>query len=260
MTITKVPGLIHAPLTLVGPDGDGVVLKGMSGNDIIHGGIGDQLLYGNAGDDILVANTGNSQLFGGSGNDLLIAGAGNQTIDGGSGIDTADFSHVSGFVSFDIGAHSAIASDPATGATTHTYSLIGIEKIIGSSDGNYFDTSEKAGLSFVGGNGNDLFHSEGGDQVYTGGGGHDTFEFQKLFAGPSLHAAEITDFTVGQDTIDMSDFLKGQGIKGAQYADVVHLHDTAQGTVVQGLIAGQFHDVALLDHVHTASLHDIGLG
>ena len=57
------------------------------GNDILHGGAGDDLLFGMGGSDALYGDAGNDVLFGGSGNDYLDGGAGADTIYGGTGND-----------------------------------------------------------------------------------------------------------------------------------------------------------------------------
>ena len=91
--------------TLYVNDKAATTFHGLGGNDIIVGGIANDLLYGDdgndtmygyEGDDILIGGTGNDnlsgdegddQLDGDSGNDVLYGGYGNDTLRGGSGDD-----------------------------------------------------------------------------------------------------------------------------------------------------------------------------
>ena len=59
-----------------------------SGNDILHGGEGDDLLLGGGGNDILNGGLGDDILYGGTGNDTLTGGKGDDILHGGTGSDT----------------------------------------------------------------------------------------------------------------------------------------------------------------------------
>ncbi len=246
---------------LYGDDGNDQI-KGNSGNDLIHGGAGNDDIAGGAGNDLLYGDGGNDTITGGSGNDTVVVGAGSQTLHGGSGFDTLDFSGLGGKVVVDLGEHE-VQTFNADGSLADTLSVVSFEKIVGSDAGTMFDISHKAGMVAIGGAGDDLFHVEGYDQTLTGGGGSDVYQFVRKFVaeGPMHGSAEhITDFRIGEDHFDMSDFLKGQGIKHAQYSDVVRTHESSdgKGTLVQALSHGQWHDVAMLEGVHNASLDDLG--
>ena len=68
----------------------------------------------------------------------------------------------------------------------------------------------------------------------------------------------VTDFHVGTDHLDLSDFLKGQvGIKHPSYDQVVHLVDNDAGTMLQVRAGGVFHDAVELVGVHNAALSDL---
>ena len=113
-----------------------------------------------------------------------------------------------------------------------------------------------------GGAGNDTFRGLGGADKFSGGAGSDTFIWLKKDMA-DLKMDHIADFEMGTDRLDLSDFLKGQGIKGAQYSDVVRIEDSADhsGAVIKALSGGNWVDVVQLDHVDAGSLtlHDLGL-
>lgn len=232
-------------------------LDGGSGNDTVLGGVGNDYLAAGAGNDSLDGGTGNDTLMGGSGNDMLMAGLGKQTFVGGSGNDTLDLSRLHGTTDNDPGNHTLTFTDAATG-TVYKDVLTSVETIIGTNEGNFFDGVEVRSMHFVGGTGADHFHSEGGGDTYTGGGGADVFDWMKKYEVKAAHADTVTDFQVGTDKLDLSDFLKGQtGMKHPGYADVVHLVDNAEGTMVQVLAGGTFHDAAELTGVHHVALADL---
>ena len=63
-------------------------LYGNNGSDTIHGGDGMDNLFGEAGDDILYGNMGNDRIYGGEDNDTLYGGEGNDEMWGMNGSDT----------------------------------------------------------------------------------------------------------------------------------------------------------------------------
>lgn len=65
----------------------GDTLRGLAGNDILQGSIGDDNLYGDEGDDTLNGADGNDNLYGGPGDDVIQAGVGNDLLVGGPGND-----------------------------------------------------------------------------------------------------------------------------------------------------------------------------
>jgi large repetitive protein len=226
------------------PDGNGVVLLGQSLDDILTAGTGDQTLNGNAGNDVVIGGAGNQFLYGGSGNDYVYAGVGNQTLDGGAGVDTLDFSHVTGRLSIDLDLHTASILDATTGAVVNTYAVTSFDTVVGTSTGNDFYAAAFTARTYVGGAGSDHYFSENGGDVVTGGGGADIFGWFRKYVAVG-HTDEITDFQVGIDHLDLRDFLKGQTIKNNGHA----------ATLVQGLAAGAWHDVAVLDGLVAHDLH-----
>ena len=229
-------------------------------NDVIHGGDGNDTIYGQSGADQLFGDGGNDYLSGGKGNDVLhggagintvlgnsgddtiVAGGGHDTVKGGTGFDTLDFS------ASDQGLAIDVSKGALSGFGDVTFS--GIEKVIGSSfDDNYKGSSHDD--MFVGGDGNDTIRGLGGSDVLTGGNGNDTFVYMKKDAGGVDH---ISDFAVG-DRLDLHDFLKSA--KYASIGDVVHVTDTAEGSLVSVKSGGSFVDLVILDGVHHTSAVDL---
>ncbi|MBK9308279.1 MAG: DUF2974 domain-containing protein [Nitrospira sp.] len=86
--------------------GDGRdVLLGNEGVDQLSGGTGDDVLRGGDGNDVLVGEDGSDSLEGESGDDALVGGVGDDQLNGGEGSDTYHFNLGDGFDSvFDSGS------------------------------------------------------------------------------------------------------------------------------------------------------------
>lgn len=76
------------------------VIFGEGGDDVIHGGAGNDWLFGGEGDDQIFGGTGDDILYGGAGNDYLDGGTGHNSLYGGAGNDilvyNQDMAHASG--------------------------------------------------------------------------------------------------------------------------------------------------------------------
>lgn len=253
-------------------NGDGIVTTGFSGNDQLFAGDGMQGLYGNAGNDFLVAGSGNQLLYGGSGDDYLVAGYGNQTLDGGSGNDIVDFSKLAGKLVIDQDLYTATLLDPLTGAVLYTYTVKSFNGLVGTDYGTDVHGQANTANLYVFGAGNDRYYSESGGDTISGGGGIDTYSWMKKYVAVG-HVDTVTDFQVGTDKLDMSDFLKGQGFKAPTYDQVVRIADVvdsngAHNAMIQTLGGGVWHDTVILsginifdvgvDH-HTLKLADLGV-
>ncbi len=144
-------------------------LYGGEGDDGLTGGEGDDSLYGGVGDDDLYGHGGKDALYGGAGSDFLVGGGGKDTIEGGAGFD-----YLSG----------GSGNDTLRG-------------------GDEDDTLKggAGGDNLYGDAGDDTLIGGEGDDTLTGDVGDDAFTF-----GPAHGNDTITDFTDGEDRIDLSGF------------------------------------------------------
>ncbi|WP_442909610.1 beta strand repeat-containing protein, partial [Hydrogenophaga sp.] len=216
-------------------------------NEIIRGGLGDDILYGGAetgtdlgnnfvdyraangsvtvdlasgtatgadGNDSLHGFMGvlgskfNDTLTGGAEGNYFDAGAGNDTIDGGGGDDALSFQNAAGSVTANLVTGKSSGAD---GSDTFT----SIESLRGS---EFADTlmgnsianrlQGRAGDDTIdGGAGDDNLHGGYGNDTLTGGAGNDTFEYGLSGEGEDT----ITDFAVG-DAIRVSTTLSTTGV------------------------------------------------
>ena len=159
--------------TLAGRDGNDVLTGGL-GADALSGGLGHDTLVGDDGDaTVNNADEGNDLLYGGSGDDLLYGDGGNDALYGDDG-----------------------ASDPLAGNDL-LYGGRGDDLLFG-------DGGDDA---LYGNAGDDTLDGGAGTDTLTGGAGADTFVF---VAGHGTDT--ITDFTPGEDRIDLSAFADLGGL------------------------------------------------
>ncbi|MFJ4445545.1 peroxidase family protein [Pseudomonas sp. NPDC089422] len=213
------------PLT-AGPDGnyiryagpEHIVMGGTSGNDILISSEGDDTVWGDAGNDRIDGGYGNDQLRGGAGDDIITdvggddniqGGDGNDVLHGGNGINLIIGGFGNDFIVTGEDASEAIGgqgNDFILGSKANEQDMGNegddwIEK--GTSDGAPGDNFDPLGNDpvigndvFVGGNENDKFNGEGGDDImvgslgfgdrYIGGSGYDWATFKGLAQGVSI--------------------------------------------------------------------------
>ena len=154
---------------------DGGTVHGDAGVDVISGHVGADTLYGGSGADFLLGGDGDDTIYGDAGNDLLVGGSGSDVIYGGTGDD------------YLVGGHSTSNQDTTDDGDDSLYGGSGDDTITG----NVGDDTLDGGV---------------GDDSLSGGAGNDTFVF-----GSGHGDDTITDFTDGEDLIDLSQI---SGIEG----------------------------------------------
>jgi Ca2+-binding RTX toxin-like protein len=202
-----------------GNAGDNTIVGYGAGEHIIDGGAGNDTLVGGTGKDTLIGGAGNDALYGGDGNDILQSGDGNNTLDGGAGNDVL-YSSATGIDTLTGGSgddvyeihnsNDVINENPGGGTDTVwtdiSYALsANVENmyLVGAISG----TGNSGNNTIVGyGAGDNLLNGGGGSDTLTGGAGNDTFVFDSrmLIAQVISGVDTITDFTIGQDKIQLS--------------------------------------------------------
>ncbi|EJM69688.1 peroxidase family protein, partial [Pseudomonas sp. GM55] len=227
-------GTNNADILLSG-DGDDTVW-GDAGNDRLDGGNGNDQLRGGAGDDIITDTGGDDNIQGGDGNDVLHGGNGINLIIGGFGND---------FIVTGEDASEAIGgqgNDFILGSKANEQDMGNegddwIEK--GTSDGAPGDNFDPLGNDpvigndvFVGGNENDKFNGEGGDDImvgslgfgdrYIGGSGYDWATFKDLAQGVTIdYSDRFFDVPVqpGSGASALVRFDIMEGLSGSSHGD-----------------------------------------
>ena len=231
--------------TLAGRAGDDT-LDGGSGADLLNGGRGtDTVSYARSDSEVVVSlasgaayrghaagdtivdienlegspyadrllgdNAANS-LWGRAGNDTLEGRAGDDTLDGGSGADLLNGGRGTDTVSY-AGSDSEVVVSLASGAAYRGHAagdtIIDIENLEGSS---YADRllGDNAANSLWGRAGNDTLSGRAGDDTLDGGPGADLLNGGRGTDTFVFHFDDgddtISDFTDGEDRIDLSEF------------------------------------------------------
>ncbi|MEG4321849.1 MULTISPECIES: calcium-binding protein [unclassified Microcoleus] len=181
-----------------GNDGNDII-NGGAGNDVIKGESGNDFINGDSGNDILNGGLGNNTLVGGNGNDVLSNARG--TADGGDGTDTlvADYSQLNNGAGVHVGYNNQNAIfSRLNGSIVLNYSNIERFNVTGT---QYADV-------LLGGSGGDTLTGGAGNDILTGGAGADNFRFN----APNEGVDQITDFSVVDDTIQVSADAFGGGL------------------------------------------------
>jgi Ca2+-binding RTX toxin-like protein len=194
-------------------------IAGTPGADLLHATATGSSLLGGEGDDVLVGGPGNDRLEGGGGFDILAGGAGNDVYVIAGGGDSVWETAGEGRDRVELNWEGSLYTMPANvedltmlaSAAVHGNELG--NSIIGSA-GNDTIWGEDGSDVIDGGAGNDRIYGGGGLDRLTGGAGNDTFFFSAVLDSPTgasrsdgvkLGSDVITDFTPGQDKIDLSD-------------------------------------------------------
>jgi len=191
-------------------DGDTTVAQSVNIHVVAGDGSGHFTLTGTAGNDVIAGSSHADTISGGGGKDIVDYSGSLGAIS----IHLADDGHASGApAQFNNPAAGTIGGGDATGDTlTGISGLIGglgDDYLVGNSGDNYL-AGGPGNNTLIGGAGNDILVGGSGLNTMTGGTGNDTFVIDpsKL----TVHVADvITDYTQGQDVIDLSDLLKSLG-------------------------------------------------
>ena len=175
--------------SLYGEDGEDII-EGNNGNDYIESGLGNDFVYGGLGGDTIYLNDGNDFASGGGGRDYIDGGSGDDKIYGDGGHDK-----LNGGSGNDV-IYGGDENDIICGNDCND-SLFGDE----GSDLIYDGAGND---NIFGGNGDDIIYAGSGSDVISGGLGRDIFSFESLLSSTNLNLDLITDFTVGEDAIDLS--------------------------------------------------------
>ncbi|NBB16576.1 hypothetical protein GVN21_14530 [Caulobacter sp. SLTY] len=226
---------------LLGGDGDDLlyggdandVLQGGADADTLHGGAGVDTLDGGTGEDVLNGDAGNDRLdggdaddalFGGADNDQLTGGAGADILTGGIGDDTYIVTDYLDILVEAVGEGNDIVRSTVTWGLADNFErlvLEGTSDIDGSGNDQANQITGNSGANLLfggngadtlnGGLGNDEIIGGAGNDILIGGGGADVFFVQIESISPStdligaLETDTISDYVIGQDSIDFSD-------------------------------------------------------
>jgi Ca2+-binding RTX toxin-like protein len=200
-------------------------IRGMGGNDTINGGTGNDTLDGGSGNDLIDGGSGADRINGGEGADTIMGAAGNDVIKGGSGNDLINGQNANDRIYGEDGNDTLFGEN----GNDQIWGGGGADSIFGGAGKDKID----------GGSGNDTIDGGWGDDLMTGGAGNDVF----VFADDRTRADTITDFTIGQDVIQ---------IEAYGYTDISDLNMVQTGDDV--LITFSDRDSLLLLNVDLADL------
>ncbi|MDF1721672.1 MAG: hypothetical protein P1U65_13430 [Minwuia sp.] len=273
---------------VVNGDADNDTLTGVDGNDLLNGGpdidtvsfavssngvdanlltgtarsigqdeigqdtlIGIENIIGSSGSDLLTGDTLDNRLDGGAGDDTLAGISGNDTLIGGGGTDTADFSAQAAAVTVNL------LTGTATGETSGTDSLNGVENVIGGSAADQI-TGDSLGNALDGGAGNDSLFGGAGTDSLTGGSGNDSLDGG---AGIDFINAGDGDDTVigGADGDDLSGAAGNDSLAGGAGNDTLD-GGTGDDTLDGGIDADRINGGAGVDNLLGASGDDLIAG
>ncbi|HDR1022681.1 TPA: Ig-like domain-containing protein [Pasteurella multocida] len=179
-------------------------------------GYGTQIenLIGSEHDDILTGNNADNNIYGGAGNDTIKGGKGNDYLDGGKGDDKLFGEEGNDTYFIDSltdqitelenqGTDTIISTiDYTLQANFENLTLMGVTaKTATGNELNNTLTANNVGNTLEGHAGDDRLVGGLGVDRLTGGDGKDTFVFKTALNG---NVDEITDFTLGQDLIELS--------------------------------------------------------
>jgi hypothetical protein len=181
---------------------------------------------------------------------VLMATAPNQTLIGHGGDDIFQLNGETGVTVSELGHGTATVLEALssytlpTGIADLTASGTGAQTLIGNAGNNYIQGNNASDV-IIGGGGNDTIAVGTGANTITGGtAGHDLF----VFSSVADHGNVITDFTLGQDELDLRGLVKSAGYTG---------HDPVADHVLQLVQSGTSTNVVIDPHGATGGGHTV---
>jgi RTX calcium-binding nonapeptide repeat (4 copies) len=195
-----------------------VSVDGGAGFDLLAGGVFDDSLYGGSDGDTLRGGAGDDSLQGGAGTDALYGGVGDDTMVGGAGNDIYRVASLADVVTEAGGAangtadriiNSTVSVDLTLYTNVEAATLTGILALNLQGSGVANSLSGNAAANRITGG--------AGADTMTGADGADVFVFRaQTDTGPSARSRDtITDFTHGEDKINLHAFMAGGIFVGA---------------------------------------------
>jgi len=196
-------------------------LYGGNGYDYLSGGGGDDFLYGGADGDVLFGGAGADYMEGNTGDDVyLVYESGDTVVElSGEGVDEV-YTTLSTYTLPDQVEnlyYNGSGNFTATGNALNNITLgsSGDDSLSGL-DGNDTLRGQTGADTLSGGAGDDLLVGGSGADINTGGADADTFRIGYFESGTGAAADRITDFTTGDDLIDISGWDANTGVGGDQ--------------------------------------------
>lgn len=191
-------GTNHADQLYGDPNGSGILLSGMGGDDTIYSYSEFAIMEGGDGDDLMVALGGSAEIDGGADADYIVTSYGANTIDAGAGDDWIYLRYGTNAITLGDG-YNLVLSNDLYEVSPGDYFADSSDTIFGGSLDDYIYAG-RGRDSIDGGAGNDWIAGGEWADTLTGGAGYDRFIF-----GDEAGFDVITDFQAdGEDFLDFT--------------------------------------------------------
>lgn len=185
----------------LGGSADGTAQDGLGGTDVLRN------IEAVRGSDLGDSMTGSGW------NEFFEGRAGNDTIDGQGGIDTAYYSRSWSGVTVDLSQNKASADGYGYGGSSDT--LLNVENVVGSRDGNDSITGTSGANRLEGNGGNDTLNGLTGNDTLLGGDGNDQITITDTGASDSIDGGAGWDnLNLRMDSTTLT--LSGGNIQGIE--------------------------------------------